>query len=598
MSETSTETDVDPATVEVVQNYLTSAADEMQRTLIRTAYSTIIYEIVDFGISLYDRDLNLIADSPGLAMFLGANDFGIRKSVEYVGAENLDEGDILVTNYPYWSGGHPNDAILFKPVFYEGEIVGYGVVRAHWTDIGGKDPGYIHDSTDVHQEGLLFPGTKLYKRGEPDEEMMALLRFNSRTPEITLGDLNAQIAALNRGEKRLEELYETYSVDTVEYCLDRILEHGEQKAREEIADLPDGQWTGTNYLDNDGINLDTLVRIETEVTIDGDSFTIDFSGSDDRTDGPVNLPLGLTESASKVALKSITTPTEPSNDGHYEPLTVIAPEDNLYHATYPAPTFTIWAAFLGVDSIYQALAQGMPERVGASSGGDIGDPMFYGRDPETDKMIVDTTQAAVGWGASSEHDGANSTLHISQSRVRNIPIEVMENRLPVRIDRAQLRTDSGGAGEHRGGLGSRRDYRLLEPFNALINVKKTKTEGWGLEGGSPGKKNVGVLFPHDGDADAMAERINILADNDSLYDEPDDRKMVGMFRGPFEAGDVISYRAGGGGGYGKPFDRPAEKVREDVLDGYVTREAAREEYGVAITDEMTIDWEETERLRS
>jgi N-methylhydantoinase B len=598
MSHNITTQNVDAATVEVIQNYLTSAADEMQRTLIRTAYSTIIYEIVDFGISLYDRDLNLIADSPGLAMFLGANDFGIRRSLEYVGKENLDPGDILVTNYPYWSGGHPNDAILFKPVFHEGKIIGYGVVRAHWTDVGGKDPGYIHDSTDVHQEGLLFPGTKLYKKGEPDEEMMDLLRFNSRTPKVTMGDLNAQIAALNRGEQRLQELYEKYSPNVVEHCLDRILEHGEEKARERIAELPDGQWIGTNHLDNDGINLDTLVKIETEVTIDGDSFTVDFSGSDDKTDGPVNLPFGLTESASKVSLKSITTPTEPSNDGHYEPLSVIAPEDNLFHATYPSPTFTIWAAFLGVDSIYRALSKGMPERVGASSGGDIGDPMFYGRDPNTDETLVDTTQAAVGWGASDGRDGANSTLHISQSRVRNVPIEVLENRLPVRIEHAELREDSGGVGEYRGGLGSRRDYRLLKPFNALINVKKTRTEGWGLEGGSPGKKNVGVLLPYDGDTEAMTERITVLADNDSLYDDTEHRKMVGMFRGPFETDDVISYRAGGGGGYGDPFDRSPEKVRDDVLDGYVSREDAREEYGVVITDDDEIDRDRTEELRS
>ena len=221
---------VDAATVEVIRNYLSSAANEMQRTLVRTAYNTIIYEILDFGISLYDAEMNLVADSPGLTMFLGANDYGLEKGVEYVGEENLEQGDIVIMNYPYWSSAHTLDVCLFSPIFHDDKRVGYAVIRAHWLDLGAKDSGYVIDSTDVHQEGLVFPGTKIYKGGEPDQEIFELLRYNSRTPKKVIGDVNAQIAALNTGKKRLRELHEKYGSDTIDAAVDSILSHGRRTA--------------------------------------------------------------------------------------------------------------------------------------------------------------------------------------------------------------------------------------------------------------------------------------------------------------------------------------------------------------------------------
>lgn len=271
--------DVDPATVEVIRNYLTSAATEMQRTLIRTAYNTIIYEILDFGISVFDRDLNLIADSPGLALFLGANDYGIKKAIDHVGEENMNPGDVLIMNYPYWSGTHTQDVLLFAPVFLDEELIGYTTCRAHWLDLGAKDSGYVLDSTDVHQEGVLFPGTKVYKEGEPDPEIMDLIRFNSRMPDKVTGDLNAQVAAVRTGEQRLQELYEKYGGATVEAAIDKILEHGEETSRSAVADLPDGTWSATGYADGVNRDPDDLIKLCAEVTINGEEFSVDFSGS-------------------------------------------------------------------------------------------------------------------------------------------------------------------------------------------------------------------------------------------------------------------------------------------------------------------------------
>lgn len=593
--------EVDSATVEVVRNYLASAAQEMERTLVRTAYTTIIYEIKDFGLSLYDPDLNLIADSSGLPLFLGANDYAAKNTVERVGPDNFDPGDVVAMNIPYETGAHTNDSILISPVYFDDEIVSYAVVRAHWTDIGGKDPGYILDSNSIHQEGVLFPGTKLVKRDEPDEELLELIKANSRSPEIVMGDLNAELAALRTGRNRVRSLCEKYGHETISACIKHILQHGERTARDAVAKLPDGTWRGENHIDDDGIN-DELIPIRVDVTIEGSDMTVDFSDSADAVDGPVNLSLGMTQAACKICFKSLTTPHEPTNGGQFAPLSVAAHEGSLFHATYPAPTFTIWAGVLAIDAIYHALSKGMPDLVPASSGGDVGDPGFYGKEPYTGRQVWHQTNAGVGWGAKANQDGLNSTDHMSMNNVRNIPVEVVEHRLPVRVETAELRRDSGGAGTFRGGLGSRRDYRFLAPFGALTIVKKTRTEGWGIAGGKPGAKNVGVLFPNtdrDDWEENWEERVTIYTDNDDLYDNTDPtQRHVGMFRGQFDAGEVISYLAGGGGGYGDPHERDPETVRDDVLDGYVSREAARTEYGVAITEDGEIDWEATESLRS
>lgn len=587
----------DPATVEVVRNYLTSAASEMQRTLIRTAYNTIIYEILDFGISLYDKDQNLIADSPGLTLFLGANDYGLKKGIEYIGEENLEPGDIVIMNYPYWSSAHTLDVCLFSPVFSEDEeLLGYGMIRAHWLDIGAKDSGYVLDSTDVHQEGLIFPGTKIYKQGEPDEELFELLRFNSRTPKKVIGDVNAQIAALNTGKRRLREVHEKYGTPVVEDAIDQMLDHGERTAKEAVAELPDGTWTASGYLDNDGIN-DDLVRMEAEVTIDGDEFTVDFSGSDDATDGPVNLPYGMTKTVCKLCMKTLTTPDENSNQGQYEPLEVVAPEGNLFHATYPSPTFTIWTAILGVDVVFDALAQGMPDRVPAGSGGDLCGIIIVSEDPETGEMFIESSNEGVGWGAAKGMDGENALMHISETRVKNIPIEVFENKSPIRFNQLTLRQDSGGVGEYRGGVGVRRDYQFTGPAKGITLIKKTRTDTWGIKGGSPGDKNA-VVVESTGDDEAWRDRFNFLVDNNDIHHPDENQQYTGMMYGNFESGEVLSNRSGGGGGYGDPFDRDPEMVREDVLDGYVSRDRAKADYGVLIDEDGTIDWEATDTLRS
>ena len=221
---------LDGATVEVIRSYLFSAANEMRRTLIRTAFNPVIYEILDFGISIYDSRLEPIAEAPSMLTFLGSNDYAIRKGVEYIGEENLDAGDIVILNYPYWNSAHASDVTLFAPVFAPGadRPFAYTCIRAHWMDLGAKDAGYVLDSTDMHQEGLIFPGTKVYKKGKADPQIIDLIRFNSRMPDLVLGDLHAQVASTRTGERRLVEILEKFGRETLDAAVAQILDHGEQ----------------------------------------------------------------------------------------------------------------------------------------------------------------------------------------------------------------------------------------------------------------------------------------------------------------------------------------------------------------------------------
>lgn len=586
--------EVDPATVEIIRNNFVSAAEEMADTLDRTAYNPVIYEIRDYGITLYDGEIRSIGDSPGSPLFLGSNDFACRATVEYLGKENFNQGDVVMVNYPYRSAGHTFDIILISPIYYDEEIVGFASSRAHTVDVGSMNPGYAINTTSLHQEGISFPGTKIHKKGEPDKEIIEIFRHNSRMPDKAMGDINAQIAAIRAGRERVHQLYEKYGKEVVEGGIDRFIDHGARVAREAVEELPDGTWRATDHVDGTK-TTDELVRIEVEVTIDGGDFTVDFSGSSDEVNGPLNIPFGFTQSISRLPFKMVTTPKRESNEGHFEPLKVKAPEGNLFHATYPSATGTLWPAIIAVPLIIKALGKGMPERVAAQSGGDHPLATAVGVDPDTGIQFTELPTDVLGWGATAEHDGASGLSHTSLTNTRNVPIEVQENRMPLEIGRYELRQDSGGPGKQRGGLGIRRDFNFNAPMAFLSTFQKTKTENTGLLGGKPGAKNA-VALVLDPDDEKWEDRIDLLVDNNDLY--PESNKIwTGLSRGQYKSGESVEFYTAGGAGYDDPLERDPKKVRDDVIDDYVSRGVAREEYGVVITPEDEIDWDKTRSLR-
>jgi N-methylhydantoinase B len=546
----------DGATVEVIRNHLVSAAEEMRAALVRTAFNPVIYEVHDFGISIYDRSLRLVAESTGLSRFLGANDYSIRKGVEYAGA--LNEGDVVLLNYPYWNAAHSYDATMFAPVFSRGELVAYLCIRAHWMDLGAKDPGYVLDSTDMHQEGLIFPGTRVYAGGEPVPDIHELIRFNSRMPDLVLGDLNAQIAALRTGERRVAELFDRYTAPVVDGVVDRFVRAAAESAAEAVAGLPQGSWTAEDWLDDDGVTEDPILMRVT-VTIRDGTFTVDFAGSSPAVPGPVNMPIGGTIATCRVAFKAITTPGEQTNAGHFAPLRVEAEPGTLFHAVYPAATFTQWTGTVALELIFKALAQGMPERLPASSGGDVPGFMMVGVHPDTGAMFAVSNNDPVGWGGAPDHDGIGPANHLCQTQARNTPVEVLEAKTGMFFERVEIRTDSGGAGRFRGGCGLRRDIRFVTDGEFLSVIKKTRSAPWALDGGRQPEPNQVVVFP----GTARERRISTK-------------------RTPVRAGDRVTLLTAGGGGHGEPAGRDPAAVRHDVQEGYVSDEAARKVYGVIV----------------
>lgn len=566
---------IDSITVEVIRNYLLSAAREMGRNLMRTSYNTVVYEIRDFGLGLYDSQCRLLAEAPGLAIFTRANDYALRKIVEFLGIDNIHPGDVILLNYPFWSSTHTLDVTAASPIFHADRLVGFTAVKQHWLDLKQKDAGYCLDSVDMHQEGLFFPCSKIYKQGVLNKDIEDIIRFNCRMPDRVLGDMNAQISSCRTGERRVQELVEKFGPEAYEEAVAEILDHGERLARARLSALPKGTWSAEDWVDDDGIDRETMVKIKATVTITDEEMLVDFSGSSPATRGPINIPFGCTLGVAGLVFKAITTPETPANDGNFRPLRVEAPPGTLMHAVPPAATFTLWPALLATEVITKALAQGMPDIIPACSGGDVCSMMGVGVNPRSGKMWIEATNEGVGFGGHAEGDGENGIMHVTEPGCRNNPIEVLETKAPLFIESYGLRSDSGGPGEHRGGLGITRVYRFAAPSSAVTLVKKTKSRPWGMEGGRAGENCHVILRPGT-----------------------EQERVAGMVYEAMATGEVLANCSGGGGGWGDPRKRDPEKVLDDVRNGYVSVTGAKRDYGVIINEEtLTVDVEETARGR-
>ena len=567
---------VDLITVEVIHNYLLSAAREMNRNLMRTAYNTIVYEVRDFGLGLYDRHCRLLAEAPGLAIFTRANDYALKKIVEFLGEDNIHQGDVILLNYPFWSSTHTLDVTASSPIFYDDELVGFTAVKIHWLDLDQKDAGYCLDTTDMHQEGLFFPCSKIYKRGVLNKELEDIIRFNCRMPERVLGDMNAQISSCRTGERRVQELVKKFGLETFTQATAQILDHGERLARARLAALPKGSWSAEDWVDDDGIDKETMLKIKATVTISEDELLVDFTGSSAAVKGPVNIPIGLTMGVGALIFKAITTPDTPANDGNFRPLRVEAPPGSLMHAVPPAATFTLWPGVLATEVVTKALAQGIPDIVPACSGGDLCSMMGVGTHPRTGKIWLESTNEGVGFGGHADGDGEHGIMHLTEPGCQNVPIEVMETKAPLLIERYGLRQDSGGTGEHPGGLGVSRAYRFLAEASALTLIKKTKTRPWGMAGGHTGENCHVILRPGT-----------------------DQEQVTGMVYEAMAPGEVLVNCSGGGGGWGNPLNRDPEKVLNDVRNEYISLTSAERDYGVVIDpDTLTVEAAATETLRN
>lgn len=545
----------DPITTEVIRNGLVTAAEHMKVVLCRAAYSPVIYEMYDFACALLDREVRVLGQGRGMPLFLGTLGPSVKAIVEAVGGEgSLRPGDVLFSTYGYEIGSHQQDAAVVLPGFHDGELVGYAAVKAHHLDVGAKAP-YCTDTTDIYQEGAIFPGVKLWREGVRQDDLYRTLVANSRLPQALEGDLNAEVAAARRGLDELNALIDRHGKSVFDRSVEAMYDHGEALIRSYLAEVPDGRYVAGCALDDNGLDRE-LVPFELAVEIHGSDMVVDFTGAPPQQAGPINCPYPTTLSAARCALMALAGGAEDANEGHFRPLSIRTTPGTLFHPEPPAPVFIFGAtAIVAVDVIHRALADALPGRVPAGSGGDICSFMMWGED-ESGELWITGCDHTVGQGAWNSSDGGAPLIVIATSGERNIPAEAMEARFPFLVERLELAVDSGGAGERRGGLGIDQHYRVLRDFSLTSAFERSRTPPWGLSGGGEARPNSwGVRDP---------EGVFVA--------HP---KVTGL---EIAAGSVVEVRTGGGGGFGDPRARPPEKVLDDVRNGYVSEEAAARDY--------------------
>ncbi|MBS1676437.1 MAG: hydantoinase B/oxoprolinase family protein [Actinobacteria bacterium] len=548
---------VDPVDVALVRSGLLSAARQMQRALIRTSFTPVVYEVLDFAAVIYDRHYRLLAQAPSLITFMGTMSFCIEAAVESVGGESeLEPGDVILLNDPYLTGSHAQDAAVVMPIFMpEHGLVGYSAIKAHWADIGAKNR-YCTDTVDLFQEGMLLPGVKLYSRGERNEDIMRILRANSRLPRDVEGDLNAEIVGVRVAAAALCRVIERFGMPTFEAAVEAMFDHGEATVRSYLAKIPDGRYVGHGQIDSDGIS-DEAIPFDVGLEVEGDRCRLDLSGAPDSRGGPMNCPVPTTVSACRVAITALVGGGEALNEGFFRPLEIITRPGSIFHPLRPSPCFMgSWPGMQAADAAIHAVAQAIPERLVAEAGGDIAGTGFWGYREETGEGWLMGGAFPTGQGASARGDGASALIHWMQGATRVTPCEVMEAKAPIVLDRYELDPDSGGAGQYRGGLGVVFLFRLTETCEGINMLERAKNPAKGLLGGAEGRPGSGEIIAPDGSTRSV-------------------QKETGYW---FTPGARFHWRTAGGAGYGPPEERDPAAVREDLRQGFISEEAARADY--------------------
>jgi N-methylhydantoinase B len=558
---------VDPITLEIVRNGLTSIAEQMTSRLIHSAYSYIVREMEDCSAGIFDRQGRLLAESANVPIHLACLAPCLTTILQrYFPLSDLEQGDILVTNDPYLGGGsmachHTGDIITYTPVFYDGEVAAFVALMVHHMDVGAMYMATRGWGIDIWQEGLRIPPLKLYHRGQPNHDIFKMILNNTRVPEMIENDLKAQSAACQIASKEFIEMIDKYGRGAMFESFEDLMHHSEKRTRGEIEKIRDGTYEHTEYLCDDGAKggpYKLTVRIE----VKGSDMLLDFTGTAAQIAGPINAPLSATYSAVYYVLRALTDPTIPSSDGCGRPITIIAPAGTLVNCQLPAACYQRMVTCHSiVDLIMGALADAMPEKIMADSCGCQYD-YCNAIDPHTGRRVMWGEVVAGGMGARSFKDG----ISVMSCHVTNCPapsIEALEIVSPTIYLLRELWEDSGGAGKYRGGLSQVLSYKILGSDPQLHHTsQKSRIEPQGFWGGKSGKGGRWII--NEGQAD---QRILPYAIGDIEFLNP---------------GDTVTFYGTGGGGYGNPLERDPEAVQKDVIQGVISLDAAEEDYGVIL----------------
>ena len=550
---------VDKTTVEVIRGALVYAAEEMGIALKKSAYSPNIKERMDHSCALFDPQRRLIAQAEHIPVHLGSMALAVREGLAaYKG--KLEPGDMILLNDPYLSGTHLPDLTLIAPIYNSGRLIGYAANKAHHTDIGGKAPGSIAgDSTELYQEGLIIPPVKFVKAGTIDPELSWLLRSNVRTPDVQMGDLRAQIAANNTGIKRVHELVEQYSSETLHSAMEEIMDYSERRMRSAVSELPRGVYEASDYMEDvPGIDL---AEIRVKVIVESDGVTFDYAGTCQQVEAPINAPLGVTIAGIYFTLITVTDPTIPVNDGCFRPIKLRIPEGTMTNPRRPAPVAggNVETSQRNVDVLMKVFAQIAPDRVPAAGLGTMSNISVGGtRADGTPWTFYETIGG--GSGGRPIGDGVDG-VHVNMTNTMNTPVESLEAYLPMRFVSYGLRPDTGGPGEYRGGCGIERSWIFTAPKATLsVLAERTKIPPWGLKGGKPGGLGEYKIIKRGGEVVVLPSKCTVR----------------------IEEGDTLVVHTPGGGGYGDPKKRDPKLILRDVLNGLVSAESAERDYGVKI----------------
>jgi N-methylhydantoinase B len=553
---------IDPITVEIVRNGLLAVTEEMKSNLMRTAYNMIIYEALDFTVGLFTAEGDTVSIGLGLPMFIRGMSETVKAKIKHFGHSGIHPGDILITNDAYITGSHLNHVTLTLPVFHNGELVAFTCCMAHWLDIGGSLGGV---TTDIYSEGLQIPILKYQKAGEVNQDLVDMIALNVRLPELGLGDLRAQVTAVSTGERRFLELVERYGRDAVLDSIAMIMDQTEATARANTLSIPDGVYEAESFMDDDGIDIGRPVPIRVRVEVRGDEMTIDLTDVSRQVRGYYNSGYTTGIACAQVAYKCLTTPTTyPVNDGSFRSLKVVMPAGRVISAQRPAP-MRWWMTFpmTVIDTIFKALARAVPDRVIAGHHADLCVATLHGVSPKDGRFyIASLGPLGGGWGAKSRQDGVSVTVCINDGDTHNSPCEQIEAKYPVLVDRYELRVDSGGPGRQRGGLGADFVVEALAPLSLSTTIERAHCRPWGLHEGREAAGN------------ALGVRLNGVWN----HELPNAKLLTQRLR----TGDAFMLRSGGGGGFGDPMTREISLVAKDVVEGYVSAQAAASEYGVVV----------------
>ena len=568
--------DIDPLTLAVVSNGLVAAAEEMGLVLRKTSFSEAVREGEDCSASIFDAEGNMVAQGNFAPSHLGTSPTAVRAVLRRYARKEMRPGDAFLLNDPSMNSGHMPDIFSISPIFYSDEVVGFTVVTAHHVDVGGAAPGSqaIIGIIDIHQEGIRILPCRHFDAGEPNEEVLGLIGGNVRVPDQVIGDIKGQYNANLVGAAKVVRLIEHFGLDTYRRCAQEILERSEAAMLSAIADIPDGSYTFVEHLDDCGPGTNPI-RIQLRVTIEGERLVADYAGSSPATRSGVNCYFPFARAYTYHALKCVIAPQLPQNSGGMRAVEVTAPAGSFCNAQYPTASGgrAIIARHI-VDAVLAAMAQAVPERSQAASS-QLCNSTIGGVDAATGKPFVYYDLTFGSTGARAHKDGCDGL--VAGFNTGNIPIEVHEAIWPVRVECFGFLPDTAGPGKYRGGLAVRRDVRNLADIGLVTNLHdRHEMPAFGLFGGEPGSKGRIILNPGTpGERDLHSKSILDVA-----------------------KGDVVSFQTCAGGGWGDPLEREAEAVRRDVMEGWVTREAAREKYGVVLSDEFEVLVEQTASQRS